>query len=414
MGRRSPSCGLRPALAPCPRTIRTAGFTHSGATRKAATVSVFRLRVLGRLRAGGGRRELRRLHDHNAAATRSWRCWPCAATSAAPGSGWSRSSGPKKPTEARAQQGLRDALLRDPSRPLPERCAIRQPPPACSHPLSSFPTSSRSLKRRVRAATRTPCRRTPARCSMASTWTAHRSSNAGWTANAPALARQYAEALEHLATAAERAGSWHEAVRWWGRAVEHDPVNSHFVLQHARALAAIGDRANALRAAEAHARRLRGELDLEPDGDFLAAIERIRRGETPVRRGLLPRLTPGPADAQVPQPRLLPREPSAGSTGAPAPAPTEPISEGRRERHWVPWAAVAVVVMLAASFGVGRWLMIHAARPRPSANRGRRAAVLVPRGRFIARVSRRRAPRRVADQALRCGIAQSDRPNIGP
>ena len=180
------------------------------------------------------------------------------------------------------------------------------------------------------------------------------------------LARQYVEALEHLARAAESAGAWHEAVRWWGRAVEHDPVNSHFVLQHARAMAAIGDRPNALKAAEVHARRLREELDLEPDGDFLASIERIRRGETPARHALLPRLTPGPADAQAGHQALLPREPAASPSAAPAPALVAPITPVRRGRHWVPWAAaVAAVGVVAGAVGVGRWLQANAAGPLP-------------------------------------------------
>jgi DNA-binding SARP family transcriptional activator len=78
------------------------------------------------------------------------------------------------------------------------------------------------------------------------------------------LAREYGEALKRLAAAAERAGAWDEAAGWWARAVEHDPVNSHLVLQQVRVLAGTGDRANAIRVAEGHARRLREEFDLEP------------------------------------------------------------------------------------------------------------------------------------------------------
>ena len=99
------------------------------------------------------------------------------------------------------------------------------------------------------------------------------------------LAREYVEALRHLATAAEGAGAWDEAVKWWARAVEHDPPNSHLVLQHVRVLATMGDRANAIQVLEAHARRLREEFDLEPDREVLATIERIRRGELPALQG---------------------------------------------------------------------------------------------------------------------------------
>jgi len=167
------------------------------------------------------------------------------------------------------------------------------------------------------------------------------------------LARHYAEALEHLATEAERTGAWHDAVGWWARAVEHDPVNSHIVLRHARAMAAIGDRANALKAAEAHVHRLREEFDLEPDGAFLAEIELVRRGEPPTpSRGLLPRTRAVPAE--------LPR------TTDVSPDPSQPPATPRTPkpaRRPAPWAAgIAAVVLLAGAFGVGRWMKGHAAR----------------------------------------------------
>lgn len=95
------------------------------------------------------------------------------------------------------------------------------------------------------------------------------------------LGRECGDVLEELAEAAEAEGSWKAAAKWWGRAVEMDPLNSHLVLQQVRALAAMGDRANAIKLADAHGRRLQTELDLEPDREVLAKIERIRRGELP-------------------------------------------------------------------------------------------------------------------------------------
>ncbi|MBS1241407.1 MAG: transcriptional activator protein [Gemmatimonadetes bacterium] len=96
------------------------------------------------------------------------------------------------------------------------------------------------------------------------------------------LARECVEALEALATSAESTGTWVEAVGWWGRAVEHDPINSHFVLHQVRAMSVIGDRANAVQAGEQHVRHLREEFGLEPDPAVLAMIGRIRRGDLPV------------------------------------------------------------------------------------------------------------------------------------
>jgi DNA-binding SARP family transcriptional activator len=86
------------------------------------------------------------------------------------------------------------------------------------------------------------------------------------------------EAVERLAVAAEARGSWRWAARWWGRAVELDPFNTRVVVRRMWALASGGDRANAVKEAEEHQRRLVEELDLEPDPAFLAEITRVRDG----------------------------------------------------------------------------------------------------------------------------------------
>jgi DNA-binding SARP family transcriptional activator len=91
--------------------------------------------------------------------------------------------------------------------------------------------------------------------------------------------RQYAETLEELAGAAERAGSWRLASGWWARSIELDPFNTRAVVRRMWALTYAGDRANALKDAEAHRRRLEHELEISPDPAFLAEIERVRRGD---------------------------------------------------------------------------------------------------------------------------------------
>ena len=177
------------------------------------------------------------------------------------------------------------------------------------------------------------------------------------------LARLAGEALDRLATAAADAGAWHEAAGWWGRAVEHDPLNSDLVIQHLCAMAALGDRPNALKAADAHTRRLREELDLEPDPDILAAIASIRAGQVPVRRRrLLPRAPAATARLQAAEAPLAPvarspapEAPAAGSQPAPPPAP----------RRWLRWAAGAVAILLGGVL-LGRWGPVHpAARAYP-------------------------------------------------
>jgi TolB-like protein/Flp pilus assembly protein TadD len=176
------------------------------------------------------------------------------------------------------------------------------------------------------------------------------------------LAREYAEGLEQLAAAAERAGAWHEAAGWWGRAVAHDPLNSHLVLRQVRALAAIGDRANALKAADVHARRLREELDLEPDSEVVANIARIRRGELDARRSARAPLSPGPG---VPPPGdESPRIGPAAPSGAGTPDRRPGAASGRP--RWARWAMGAgAVVVLAGAVGVGPLLRTRGAAPRP-------------------------------------------------
>jgi TolB-like protein/DNA-binding SARP family transcriptional activator/Flp pilus assembly protein TadD len=178
------------------------------------------------------------------------------------------------------------------------------------------------------------------------------------------LAREYVEALKHLATAAERIGGWDEAAGWWARAVQHDPLNSHLVFRHVRVLAAIGDRANALKVADAHVRRLREELDVEPDHEILASFEQIRAGEgPPARGGRLPRAL-GPADPlQAPAESAgSPEPPAAPGSGTPAAAWCPPPSVSERRPHRIRWAAgVAAIAALAGTFGVGPWLKTRAA-----------------------------------------------------
>ena len=171
------------------------------------------------------------------------------------------------------------------------------------------------------------------------------------------LARQYGEALEQLATASERAGAWGDAAGWWARAEEHDPLNSRLVLRHVVALAAIGDRANALKVADAHVRRLRQELDLEPDCQFVADIERIRRGDAPAPQGGLPAV---PAVAQGKPARAVIGAPSRFEPQAAVPVAATPADRVEAPRgHWRrarwPAAVSTVAVVVLAAIGVALW-----------------------------------------------------------
>lgn len=92
------------------------------------------------------------------------------------------------------------------------------------------------------------------------------------------LARTFGEQLEQLALTAEASDDWRQAAHWWWRAAQQDSYSTRCAIRLVRALVASGDRAQALHEAEAHARRLRTELEIEPDNALLVEIERIRHG----------------------------------------------------------------------------------------------------------------------------------------
>jgi len=176
------------------------------------------------------------------------------------------------------------------------------------------------------------------------------------------LLRECGEALEQLAETAEVEGAWKEAGRWWARAVELDPLNSHLVLQQVRAMAAIGDRANAIKLADAHGRRLRAELDLEPDRDVLAKIERIRRGELPTPRVLRAGAArTGPLD---PDPSVAGEAAAPSGVKAPpaaAPSAGEPmlLNGLSRSPAWVRqlvWVLLVGLVGAVGALTIGRSL----------------------------------------------------------
>lgn len=102
------------------------------------------------------------------------------------------------------------------------------------------------------------------------------------------LLREHQHAVKHLARAAEDEERWDQAADWWARAVAADPYNSRAVVRRIWALARAGDRANALKEAEAHCRLLRTVLDIEPDAAFMEELEHIRKGDRDPARYFTP------------------------------------------------------------------------------------------------------------------------------
>src|SRR2546427_8211773 len=80
------------------------------------------------------------------------------------------------------------------------------------------------------------------------------------------LATRAGEALEALATKAASAGDLRECVSWWRRLGELDPLSSRAALGLMQALAAAGERPEALRHGLAHGALVRQELAAEPAG----------------------------------------------------------------------------------------------------------------------------------------------------
>lgn len=90
------------------------------------------------------------------------------------------------------------------------------------------------------------------------------------------LAHAYIGALIGLADHQERCGDVRARVATCRRLVAADPYSGMHALLLMRALDAAGDRAGAAHHATEHARRLRADLELEPDPEVVALAERLR------------------------------------------------------------------------------------------------------------------------------------------
>jgi DNA-binding SARP family transcriptional activator len=86
----------------------------------------------------------------------------------------------------------------------------------------------------------------------------------------------YARALQALAVSAEAHGDLRSATAQWRILVAHSPFDTRAVLQLMRSLDLAGDRAAALRHAEAHERALKDELGMRPPADFVALVASLQ------------------------------------------------------------------------------------------------------------------------------------------
>jgi Tol biopolymer transport system component len=162
------------------------------------------------------------------------------------------------------------------------------------------------------------------------------------------LSRQFGRSLENLAQTAAASGNLLDAVEWWGRLAEHDPLSSRIAGRYMSALANAGERARAIQFANVHATRLREELGVYPDADFQTILSQLQH---PVALSsgisLAPPAAPehsvsaeAPTAASV-MPNARPAPASGGRVGVATPP--------RRSRIRRGVAAVAAIGLLAAA-----------------------------------------------------------------
>ena len=113
-----------------------------------------------------------------------------------------------------------------------------------------------------------------------------------WVENERAgFAQELVEALEALAAEAAASGDHRQAAQWWQRLAEHDPLSSRVTVHLMSALAAAGDRAEALERARSYQAMLERELEAAPNPAVVALAEQLRRQPA---EGLLPGKVPRP------------------------------------------------------------------------------------------------------------------------
>jgi DNA-binding SARP family transcriptional activator len=114
--------------------------------------------------------------------------------------------------------------------------------------------------------------------------------------------RQFADALEALAVEADRVGRSTEALRWWKRLVETDPLSARATTGYMLALTNAGERATALEFARVYDSRVSQALGAAPDPAVGVLADALRRGSLP--RPPLPSM---PVQVNVPHKPLMQR-----------------------------------------------------------------------------------------------------------
>lgn len=101
-----------------------------------------------------------------------------------------------------------------------------------------------------------------------------------------------ARAVEKLAARADQAGEHAQALRWWIRLSELDPLSARYAAGRMRALAAVGDRATALAHARFYEELVRRELDADVDPAIRTLAQTLRVESVPPARSPAPTSVP--------------------------------------------------------------------------------------------------------------------------
>ena len=156
------------------------------------------------------------------------------------------------------------------------------------------------------------------------------------------LLQEYQTALERLAALAAEAGDHSQAVRWWRRLANSDPLSAGLTKKLMLALAAAGDRAGAVQHARQYQDLVRHELQMEPDSEIAGLAATISRAGITETVGTAVRRKSPPA--------------------APSPPATTPKPPRMKRSRMV--AALCVSAVMA--------LLIGAVPPRPAGNAAQR------------------------------------------
>ena len=184
-----------------------------------------------------------------------------------------------------------------------------------------------------------------------------------------ALARDHARALESLARESSANGDLDASVEWWRRLAALEPLNARLAIGLMEALAAVGDRAGAIKQARIYEALVEQELDLPPDREVTALAERLRV-QSPARE----------SDVAPPEPAGQ-SEPAPPASEPPAPQHATGLTPVRSRRRLTVGAVAAAGLVVIAALA---WRLAagHTSRDRHAATGDRSAVVAI--GRIIS------------------------------